>query len=239
MKISPRTALRAILLLAGALPAQGPPPSWRFWDVADGLEESYCRRLAIDSNGRVWIRHGAVRSMSMLDGYSSHKVPEPRLGDTPIWESMARVFATPEGEAWTIEEGTLKQYRDRHWIAHPPESPVDRLVTAVPAGPARAIVLSAGRLQEYDATSRSWKVLKLASESHIGLFRHMIRAISGEIWVTGEHGIARVGTPSTGALAWSEFRSDRVGLHSLRHPQVGGNGELFVAGLLAGAHPEW
>ncbi len=232
MKISPCTALSALLLLAVALRAQGPPPSWRFWDVADGLQESYCRRLAVDPSDNVWIRHGEVRSMSVLDGYSSHKVPEPRLGDTPHWGSMARVFATPEGEAWTVEDGTLKQYKGQHWIAHPLESTVDRLITAVPAGPARAVVLSASGLLEYDATSRSWKVLKRASESRIGPFRHMIRAISREIWVTGEHGIASVGMPASGALSWSEFPSDRAGLHSLRHPQVGGNGELFVAGLL-------
>ena len=46
-------------------------PEWRFWSQADGLAESCIRSVGSGPDGRIWVRHGAVDSMAVLDGYES------------------------------------------------------------------------------------------------------------------------------------------------------------------------
>ena len=53
-------------------------PRWRFWTAADGMRESYTYSLSLDSAGRVWVRHGAVHEMSVLETFGVTRLPEPR-----------------------------------------------------------------------------------------------------------------------------------------------------------------
>src|SRR6266404_431199 len=52
--------------------------AWRFWTAADGMKESYSRSISLGAGGRIWVRHGAARGVSVLDGYSVLQVPDPR-----------------------------------------------------------------------------------------------------------------------------------------------------------------
>ena len=47
---------------------------WRFWTVADGLPESYTFSLGLGADGSLTARHGAVRYMSVLDGYVVNRI---------------------------------------------------------------------------------------------------------------------------------------------------------------------
>ena len=65
-----------LCMLAPAVVAQGHDP-WRFWTIADGLQETYSYSLALGPGDSVTIRHGAVPFMSFLDGYGVVRIPEP------------------------------------------------------------------------------------------------------------------------------------------------------------------
>jgi hypothetical protein len=57
---------------------------WQFWTAADGLKESYSRKMSIGADGRLWVRHGAVGAISVLDGYTVEKVPEARSSSNVV-----------------------------------------------------------------------------------------------------------------------------------------------------------
>jgi len=95
----PAAALVSLLCPSSALPQT--LFDWRFWTAADGLEESFVRNVARGRDGRLWVRHGAVDKMSILDGYGVVRIPEPRVGGVvDDWGRLARVYAGGDGEAW-------------------------------------------------------------------------------------------------------------------------------------------
>src|SRR5215475_1029611 len=106
----------------------------RSWTSDDGMAESYSYTIGVDPLGNAWVRHGAVRSMSRLDGYGVTRLPEPRSGQRITWMSTGRANAAEDGSAWTVTEGQLKEYRDGHWILHYQEAGGDRLIAAIPTG---------------------------------------------------------------------------------------------------------
>ncbi len=72
--------LAAVLFLctaAGQLRADD-QVHWRFWGVRDDFVETYTNRVSVTPNGSVYARHGAVRAMSVFDGYKVTRIPEPR-----------------------------------------------------------------------------------------------------------------------------------------------------------------
>ena len=228
-----RACLPALLLLLTApLPAQV-QAGWRFWSAPDGLTETYCRTLGVTPGGSVWVRHGAVASMSVLDGYTVTRIQEPRTASSVNWSVLARVYASPPGDAWTVEDGALKQYRNRRWIVHATQAPGEQMRAAIPRRPSRILVLFSDRLAEYDTDSRSWTVVKKSAETAVGSFLGMVRGIAGEFWVTGAHGAGKLETTGNRKqYQWTECDTRTIGLQDLEDPLPGEGGELFVAGLL-------
>ncbi len=51
---------------------------WRSWGVRDGLAETYSYAVSMTPGGSAYVRHGSVLSMSVLDGYSVTRIPDPR-----------------------------------------------------------------------------------------------------------------------------------------------------------------
>jgi hypothetical protein len=95
--------------------------AWRFWTAEDGLAESYTRKIAIGVDGRVRLRHGAVSSMSVLDGYRISLVPEPRTSTSIDRGRLARVYSDVRGNAWTVENGRLVAFSNGSWHVHTAE----------------------------------------------------------------------------------------------------------------------
>ena len=50
---------------------------WRSWGVRDGLTETYSYALSRAPGGNAYVRHGAVLSMSLFDGYAVTRIPGP------------------------------------------------------------------------------------------------------------------------------------------------------------------
>ena len=81
------------LLIATAvnLAAQSSAP-WHFWNTADGYVESYTSSLALNPDGTVWVKHGAVSPLDLLNGYYASKRPEPG--------GYGQLEIAPDGALW-------------------------------------------------------------------------------------------------------------------------------------------
>jgi len=128
-----RALLTFALLATLAAPLAGSDlAGWRSWTAADGMPESYSQSLGADPDGRVWIRHGAVRSMSLLDGYSVLPIPEPRDGFKVNFDLLAPVYGNGQGEAWTVEDAALKHYVGGRWVVEARQQPGENMLGAIP-----------------------------------------------------------------------------------------------------------
>jgi signal transduction histidine kinase/CheY-like chemotaxis protein len=209
---------------------------WHFWTASDGLKESYSRRMSIGSDGRLWVRHGAVSSMSVLDGYKVSGVPDPRRGSTIVWNRLARIYTEPSGIPWTVENHALMRFDGSTWRDEAAEAPGDTMLGAIPAGDGGILVLFADRLALYRPDSRQWTVLKTSQE--LGTFIRMVPGFREDFWITAQHGVARLKLDIGLRIAsWKECDTRRIGMVDVDEPLPSSNGdELFFAGQLKGDH---
>ena len=98
---------------------------WRSWGVRDGFPETYSYALSMAPQGNAYIRHGAVISMSLFDGYGVTRIPDPRGNTQPYCPSTKRVYAGAGGSLWTASLDALQEYRNGAWVvrASPPAGP--------------------------------------------------------------------------------------------------------------------
>ncbi|MGH9718926.1 MAG: ATP-binding protein [Bryobacteraceae bacterium] len=223
-------ASRTLLMLMAALPIFSQvEPGWRFWTARDGLPESYSRVIGSDPAHGAWVRCGNVKSMIALNGYSITPVPEPRTASGVNWNVLARVYGNAAGDLWTVEDGSLKQYRNQRWIIHATESTRGQMLMAIPAAGNRVWVLFTDRLALYQSDSRSWTIVQPSERTAIGPFTRMAPGWRGEIWITGRDGAGRLEHPTDPkAHRWIERDTRSMGLFNLNHPTPGADGELFA-----------
>src|SRR5579872_2173898 len=88
---------------------------WRSWGVRDGFTETYSFAVSMTPEGWAYIRHGAVPSMSLFDGYGVTRIPDPRSNAQPDWQSTKRVYAGADRTLWTTSLDSLQAYRDGKW----------------------------------------------------------------------------------------------------------------------------
>jgi len=163
---------------------------WRFWTAADGLKESYSRKMSIGADGRVWVRHGAVSSISVLDGYTIAQVPEPRKGSAINWNQAARIYTGPTGTAWTVENHALMRFDGTTWHNEAFEKPGETMIVAMPVSADAVLVLFSDRLALYQTRPREWRVLKTSKD--LIEFFCMIPGFHGDFWITSVNGVARL-----------------------------------------------
>ena len=213
-------------LFAGPLSAED-QWNWRSWTAADGLQETFTFSLSVGPNGSVIARHGNVPFMSVLDGYTIRKIPDPRQTSKIDWVSSARASLSEDGSTWTTSEERLLQYKDGRWILRFQAPAGQHLIAAAPAGK-RVIVLLAGALREYDPISREWRDLKTEKNTRIGPFLDM-SAGARTFWITGEHGLGRLDLArGPTAYNWAEVSGNASGLRHFKYPVPGQGGELFA-----------
>ncbi len=218
----------ALSILCCATATAQVQPGWRFWDKSDGFEESYARAISLDNRGRLWIRHGAVQTMSMLDGYSVTQLPDPRVGSIESWAWFVPVYAAPSGVAWAVENRSLKRLDRGIWRVVYTGSDQDRILSAIPVEDDRVLVLSAHQFGEYRPTTHSWALVKAASDSALGAFSGMKPGIPGEVWISGKAGVARVSITPRG-MEWHELSLRPLGLADPDFPLSTRSGEAFFA----------
>jgi hypothetical protein len=245
MSLEKGLAAGSLHFLAALVWLLSPPPAlpqtqlnWRFWTASDGLQESFVRNLGSGPDGHIWVRHGAVDKMSVLDGYRVTLIPEPRAGSVIEDRGrVARVHTGADGEAWTVENHALKRFRASRWWVEVPEKPKERMIAAMPAGADRVLVTFSDRLSTYQPTLRKWTVIKNVEDASIGEFRQMTPGFSADFWITAAHGVARLEF-GAGAIEprWTECDTRGIGLSDIGWPEPADGGELLVSGRLAGSH---
>ena len=80
------------------------------------------------------------------------------------------------------------------------------MLAAVPAG-RRVLVLLEDRLREFDPERETWREIRTAGSSRIAPFLAMCPGSAGELYITGEHGLAKLHIVSVMAVSSSGRRS--------------------------------
>jgi signal transduction histidine kinase/CheY-like chemotaxis protein/streptogramin lyase len=205
---------------------------WRSWGVREGLAETYSYAVSVTPGGSAYIRHGSVPSMSVFDGYGITRIPDPRGSAQVDFPSTKRVYAGAGGALWTTSLDALLEYRDGKWTVRYTPPAGRQVLAAVPAG-RRVMVLLEDGVREFDPDQRRLRDIRTAQNSRIAPFLTMCPGSAGDLYITGEHGLARLHiSPDGGAFEWLEVNSDASRLTHFEHP-LPGTGELFAQGVSA------
>jgi signal transduction histidine kinase len=208
-------------------------PEWRFWTQADGLAESSIRSVGSAPDGRIWLRHGAVDTMAVLDGYGIVRLPEMRTGSIIDWGLRARAYGARNGEGWAVEAGELRRFVAGHWIVEVAKTEAQGMLVAVPAGSHGVLVLFADRLALYVPAGHAWKAIKRRKETRLGDFLQIVPGFSEDFWITGTTGIARLELPE-GAGRWIENDTLGIGMREIGYPNPSGRQGMFFSGRVSG-----
>src|ERR1039458_5987746 len=186
---------------------------WRSWSVHDGFTETYSYVVSRTPEGSAYVRHGAVSSMSLFDGYGVTRIPDPRGNPQADFPSTKRVYGGAGGSLWTTSIVALQEYRDGKWTVRYTAPASHRVLAAVPVG-RRVMVLREDVLQEFDPDRQRWREIRLAENSRICPFREMCPGSADELYIAGEHGLAKLRISGDGgAFEWLEINSDRERLN--------------------------
>jgi len=220
----------AVVSLAVLLPrtaAAGDERLWRYWTVADGLPETFTGALTAMPNGQLWARHGAVSSMSVLDGYGVTLIPENRRFARDDQLSR-RVYLSSSGPAWAPTDSGLAEFVGGAWVERYRASAEQPVLATIPNGK-RVLVLFPDALREFDPATGGLTDLAATRNSKITPFNKMVTGWEDDVWVSGDQGLGRLRIlPATGGYEWEETSGAPVGLRSFHFPLPGRPGELFA-----------
>jgi signal transduction histidine kinase/CheY-like chemotaxis protein len=228
--------LRWIVALLGLLPHPAPGAEkggWRYWDSSSGMVETYTLTLGRGPDGTVWARHGAVRSMSVLDGYAVRTIPEPRnqyLQNMFQARAVKRAYGQKGGQGlmgWTAENDSLMQFDGKAWNVRIGPRPGYPILGTLPLLGGPVLVLYADQLCEYDASSGRLRVLRRSADGAIGEFTGFVAGASYRALIAGSAGFAALGD------GWKEYAASGIGLRDVFGLSEGDGGEIFFSGVLA------
>jgi diguanylate cyclase (GGDEF)-like protein len=233
------------LLIVGVSQAQV-PQGWRFWDIADGMAESYTSGMAATSHG-IWFKHGHT-AMNLLDGYQFVMSTHPH--------ALGQIQGTPDGTLWLWAGTSLERFSSGVWESYPlPE--VTRLgslrldstqnwqftssqspgwsgklgLSALSRD--RALLLLPDRILEFAASSRKTVPILLSGQTRVHRFldiqpRNAHRPQdAGGIWVTGRNGLGLLSQAKDGSWSWSGY-APPVGFSDFKDLVEADNGDLLV-----------
>ncbi len=187
----------ALAALVG-LAVTGAADQWRLYKAADGLSESLSTAVTVSPRGTVWVKHGEVNAISMLDGYVIQHIPTPA-------ERIYRVYQSRAGRVWAVYENGLLGFVDNEWVAYPltnwltvtewNQLRAGRSPGILPAEEDRVLMLLPDRLVQFRSVDQNFRVLKRADELGLGRFLDLAPAANGGLWLTAQHGLARFAGP--------------------------------------------
>lgn len=215
-------------------------PGWGFWNTEDGMKESYSSSVSPGLGGRVWIKHGAVSGMNVLDGYTIAEAPDlgatgklQRGPDGTLWTWAGQHLYRFNGTGWdsfdveaVTSAGILRSASDQHWEFTSKQPPFLKAPLWV-AGRDRdhALILLPDRILEFDAVKRTATAVLQSSQTNLGNFLSMRRGVGANIWITGRKGIGNLSAPN---LRWEEPAKLPTGYSDFNEPFEGEDGEVFL-----------
>ena len=112
------TAVRLTAMVLGMTlaPVEGRGEgNWRYWTAEDGMMESFSRAVNRGSDGEIWVRHGTVGKMSILDGRSVRQIEDPWKESGDRLARQRHVWPDGSGGAWAIENLSLMRFEGGQW----------------------------------------------------------------------------------------------------------------------------
>lgn len=190
------------------------PYVWRYWNVADGLRESYCASLTLDHNGRVWVNHGNTKTVSVLDGFGVRSIQNQDL-------LIGNVFNTRHNAQWAF--AIDQEYPDvqhlriglQRFMNGTPERFIipeiqnnsetfresSRFLEAeqngyfhnnvwrlLPLDADRVLVLLPNTLYLFDAQTERMNPVLTSQEAGLGEFHELVRGENDSAWIGARHG---------------------------------------------------
>jgi signal transduction histidine kinase len=211
--------------------------NWRVYKAADGLRESLTTAVTASPRGNLWVKHGEIDAISVLDGYTVRHLPAPA-------EYNYRVYESPAGKVWSVGSQGLLEFVAEQWLRYPieevrleHEASLLRQLRQTPILPAeedRVLLLLPDRLVEHRTTRSKLSVLRLASATKLGKFTDLIRAGDGGVWVAGANGLAKLPGPLrrlNPATPWAEHvLPAELQVQNLQHPFEDDDGGITAVG---------
>ena len=213
-RLSCARAIAALALGATSLAGEG-LDAWRFWNLADGMAESFSGDISVAPDGRVWVRHGRVGSVSILDGYGVMGVPAP--------PTLGKWFSVIGKDSLVVndDDGRLMEYANGKWIPHQVLSE-----SMLPIGARRVLLRRKEAIGEYDLDTRVERVVRRGEDTGLGRLGSLCSAGGkGGFWVLGVNGAARAGPD---ANSWTVYEFASLGLKNAQSPYLGEDGSLYV-----------
>ncbi|MFB3785488.1 MAG: ATP-binding protein [bacterium] len=223
-----RSLLGLLLLLSGMADAAWSDihnQHFRYWNASDGLAESWSYGINRSPLGHILISHGEVGEFSWLDGYFVHVLPSPG--------AYTAVQESPAGQFWAMSPKGLQTLIGKQWVEFPVAeiAGADGEVHLLPGVDDQVLFLLPDRLMAFHAGRQESTVIKQSDAAHIGRFISLHRASAHEIWVTGEHGIARVRetkSPLDSSIPWEDFPCpESAGLRDFVYVAEAPDGALY------------
>ena len=227
---------RTLLLLVLATPALAQWTNWRFWRSSDGFTESFTRSVAAGADGRVVVRHGFVSSMSVLDGYAVHQVPEILGGPIEDWGMKSRAYTAPNGEIWAVDRGELRHFHGGAWAVEASRDREHPMLAAAPRTDDEILVLFTDRLASYSVARRQWSILELVNDTCLGQFRQLVPGFFSDLWITGDGGVGHLELSAAGTPRWTQTDIRRLGLANARNPLPAPSHDVYVSALVSAGH---
>ncbi len=207
-------------LLLPALPAMADDRAeWRWWDSSDGMNESYAFTVTLDPLGRLWVVHGAVPNLSVLDGYRTSELPTPGRS--------SKIAVSTSGDVWALNPKGLFHLQGRSWIREvvpdfDAEHIWDRGRIAVDEN-GTVLLAGARTLYGYNGVTRKASAL-WHDKPGFGQLGSVTSDAVGT-WLVFDSGIA---LRRRGTQKWEEYPSKPAGLTNLRLPWADGSGNLML-----------
>src|SRR5581483_276445 len=140
----------------------------------DGFSESGSENITEETDGTIWVKHGGLVSMSVLDGYTVREVPDPQ------------VERHTHGK-WAATQAGLKHYENGKWVLYPYKP----LLEATGRNEDQAFVLTEDLLVSFSVSTGTFQTVKDAADTKLGHFLAMAQFRDGALWVVGDKGAGR------------------------------------------------
>jgi hypothetical protein len=207
----PLAVAAAALVMVFTAPAQH-ASNWRGYKKADGLAESDSETVTLGSNGKILVTHRF--GISQLDGYSVTNFSAPDGG-------ALRASETPSGQAWALTRDGLAEKKGDRWISYA-LSGIPAVFNAtladgepmpafLPVRQGRAVFVTQAALMEIDSEYPAHpdvRQLRSSAQTRIGKYLDICSATDGSVWISGEHGVAKLAGPLRNLNTdspWQEF----------------------------------
>ncbi len=211
---------------------------WTSYKMADGLTQPVFNSVSFTPQGRLLATSPNAPLAAELDGFSVNSFPAPP-------HNLGRIGESPGGQRWAMVPGGLMEFKDEGWVVHP----VPEIAAAQNAGfprtgggppflPVRqgsVLYLLPEGLMEYSAENPEGmrtRTLRRAAQGRIGRFTGMAVARDGALWISGEHGLARLTGPVRNLgpeTAIQEYSApEDLSLSEFNQPEPGDNCEIIL-----------